>query len=156
MTVINLIQDDTLQSETNGVKKYYWTDPGSWHLSAGAQSIRVYVDITTVDSNSRLIVNGQYSIDGRNWVDFASLLNPGTGLGAAGRTLFYYAGGPGGEEFGPFVRYGMSVEASSGSEQKNVRLTLSIVVHGIPSMASTAAGGSVRRTARQGFQPAVR
>ena len=140
-TTISLAQDQTLESGEEGEEKTYWSDASTWKQVVGADSVTAYVDVLSVSSNAKLRIVGQWSLDGKNWTDFASDLSPSGGITSTGSAEYYYAGGVHAFEFGPYVRFGAAVSASSGSAQEKVRAVLLIAVD-LPGADPTLSGPS--------------
>lgn len=76
--------------------------------SLNGKTFQLFVDVSEVDSNTRLKVKAQYSADGSRWVDAsATTIDTGSGTDAA---VQVYAGDNGSDLIGAFLRFTIIVE----------------------------------------------
>ena len=125
-TVIHIISDATIKSGPAGEIRYTWSPESTWRQSLGANSVLTYIDVVTISSDAELKVQGQWSLDGRNWTDFGDDLE--SSVTAVGAQQPYYAGGVNAFEFGPYVRYGVSIADRTSGTEESARCTVSVVV----------------------------
>lgn len=126
--VIPIVSDRTITSGSTGEERIIWTEPSTWQSSVGAVAVLLYLSVLAVSTDAELKVRGQWSLDGKNWKDFDQYLKSSLSAATITDERLYYAGGVHGFEFGPYVRYGVSIADRTSGVEESARLTATIVV----------------------------
>lgn len=128
--IIVLARDSDLTSLRNGAAEIYWTKPDTYEASRGARSWYLRTLILNVANNAAIRIVGQWSVDGHTWNDFVAnvdgrrTLPTANPMTAAGSYSFQYTGTP--DEHANFVRFGIEVGVTSGTDQARVRMSAEI------------------------------
>lgn len=130
---IAMIQDDTLDSGPDGESMTYWSTPGLYNALAGSRAVRMQMEIVSISTNTVVAVVGQWSLDGRNWTNFGAAVSAPNIMTSTGSYDSYYSGGAAGKEFSAYVRFGIAVAASSGTDLVSARATTTLFVEGVNS-----------------------
>ncbi len=142
LAVINLAQDQELESLPSGAPQIYWSQAALSQECSGGVQMMVQAEILnllpTGDAAVRLL--GQWAVDGRTWHDFYSPLDgdlaSGNGWTTLGNKLFYYGGLP--QEYAPYVRFGLQVSGDTTGAGTQGKARLSATVTLLPwSMAAS-------------------
>jgi hypothetical protein len=144
LAVINLAQDQELESLPNGAPQIYWSQAAMSQECSGGVQMMIQAEILsllpTSDCSVRLL--GQWSVDSRTWHDFYSPLDgdlaSGNGWTTLGNKLYYYGGLP--QEYAPYVRFGLQVTGNVTPPGTQGKARLSAAVTLLPwSMPATEA-----------------
>ena len=121
--VVNLYDGARLASATDGTELIHWCSAGLYPVGRLTRACRAYVNVVELDVSTDVKIVGAWSLDGVSWSNFTS------DISSLIQTTGLFKGDYRTEaDFGPFVRYGVSVKENIPFARVAATLTLTVVL----------------------------